>query len=70
MYDIYTRPYKDAEGNGYASDITDCDTGAAWRVTAKTEREALEAAKAVLDKQNVYAYQCVANGDDIVIPSE
>jgi hypothetical protein len=69
MYAVVTAPYKDEDSAGYACAITDLDTEAAWRVTAATEKEALEEARVLLNKQSIYLYQCVSCGDDLNIPA-
>jgi hypothetical protein len=68
MYDVISLPYRDREGKGYASEITDDSTGQQWRTTGPTLRDALLGAKRVIDtipKDNV---QRVADGADLVIP--
>lgn len=68
MYTVITSAYADNDGSGYVCDIVNDNTEASWRVKGKTEKIALTEARAILNAQSTIDYQCVKNGDDLVIP--
>lgn len=68
MYTVQTVPYTDDDGTGYASTISHDETGAAWRVKGDTERDALLEAQRVIEAQSAVDYQCVEDGQDLIIP--
>ena len=69
MFDVRTMLYRDESGSGYACDIADDVTGQHWRVTGRSERDALLRAKDILDNAPKDNCQCVENGSQLVIPA-
>ena len=69
MFTVKTIKQTGPERSTFLCDITHVETGDRFSAEGATEREALTAARDVIDAATLSTLQTVANGADLVLPT-